>query len=151
MTDANADLISALASSDVAVRIDAIANLARQPDVARSLLAVSLTASGTSTLAKVWAMIALCHIRDDEAHAASTAVVQCLQDPDAVVRRSAIETLGALGASWTVTAIAAKLVDHASVPDAWFDDNSSPSQAAQRVLQSFGSPEALAALALAST
>jgi len=69
-----------------------------------------------------------------------------LSAPEAVVRRSAIETLGLLNVASAVPRIAHHLTDEATIPEAWFDDTSTPAQAARRALESIGTPPALEAL-----
>ncbi len=90
-------------------------------------------------------MVALCQIGDDHEPDVSRALVHCLTDPEAIVRRSALETLGVLRVAWAVPQIAACLSDRTPIPEAWFDDDATPSQAARRALEAIGSPEAKAA------
>ncbi|HYJ10583.1 MAG TPA: hypothetical protein VEX18_16285 [Polyangiaceae bacterium] len=44
--------------------------------------------------------------------------------------------------------IARRLSDDEEIPEAWFDDDSSPAHAARRALESIGTPAALLALSL---
>lgn len=142
------DLLSALNSPEIGVRVDAIEELARQPNEARPKLAAILVEPESGTLARVWAMIALCQIGCDVDDVAEQALVFCVDDPVVAVRRCAIDALGHLRVEAAVTRIAGRLGDHNAVEEAWFSDDSTPSQAARRALEAIGSPEALATLTI---
>jgi len=58
-----------------------------------------------------------------------------------------IETLGELKVDWAVAQIADHLTDHETIDGAWFDDDSTPSEAARCALESIGTPEAVRVLA----
>ena len=124
-----------------------MAGLGQQPDTARPLLAALLVDPAASVRARVWAMLAVCQIKDDERGLASKAVARCANATEAIVRRSAIETLGVLKVEWAVALIADHLTDHEAIPEAWFDDDATPAQAARRALASIGTPEAMRVLA----
>jgi HEAT repeat protein len=141
------DLVSALNSPEIGVRVDTIEKLARQPIDARPKLAAILVEPTCGIRARVWAMIALCQVGCDAGDVAEQALVRCVNDPEAVVRRSAIDVLGHLRIGTAVPSIAAHLNDHDPIEEAWFEDHSTPSQAAKRALRTIGSPEALALLA----
>ncbi len=141
------DLIASLAAPDVSVRVSAIASLAKDPDAARPRLVTLIQDDQAPAVARVWGMIALCQLPSDGAAAATDALLACLDAPEPIVRRSAIETLGRLGACAAVWRIADHLNDDAEVAEAWFDDDSTPAHAARRALESIGTPDALALLA----
>lgn len=142
------DVQSALASPDISVRLEAVVELARRPDVARPLLAALLVDPDAPVIARVWAMQAICLIKDDSQALAARALVQSLKAVEGIVRRCAIETLGELKADWAVAQIAEHLTDHETIDGAWFDDDSTPSEAARGALESIGTPEAVRLLAL---
>jgi HEAT repeat protein len=140
------DLATALASPDILARIDTVAEIVQAPDTFRSAL-VSITADPRSQLvARLWAMIAISQIGDDEHGLAARALIRNLSAPEPILRRSAIETLGLLRITSAVQQIAPHLCDDAAIPEAWFNDNSTPAQAAHRALESIGTPAALEAL-----
>lgn len=139
------DVVGELSAPDIGVRLDAIAKLAKQPSDARAKLAAILLEPRSGTCARVWAMVALCTIRCDTGDVAEQALVHCVDDPDAAVRRTAIDTLGHLRLEAAASRIAAHLSDHDAV-ERWFGDDSTPSQAARRALRAIRSPEALALL-----
>jgi HEAT repeat protein len=143
------DLLSALNSPEIGVRVDTIEELARQPGDARPKLAAILVDPTAGIRARIWAMIALCQVGCDAGDVAERALVRCVDDPEAVVRRSAIDVLGHLRVATAARTIAAHLDDHDHVEEAWFEDDSTPSQAAKRALRTIGSPEALALLTTA--
>jgi HEAT repeat protein len=143
-------LAAALADADIFVRMETIAALVRDPDGSRPVLVNIIGDPTTTVVARLWAMIAICHIGDDKDEHAARAVLGCLSANEAIVRRSAIETLGALKASSAVAPIAHHLTDEQLIPEAWFDDTSSPAQAARRALRSIGTPAALQALGKAT-
>lgn len=76
-------------------------------------------------------MIAICQIGHGDAAEILRGIVESLTDASPIVRRSAVETLGILRVHSAVPQIAKCLTDHASIPDAWFDDDSTPAQAAR--------------------
>jgi len=78
--------------------------------------------------------------------ARSWPLIRCVDDPRVTVRRGAIEVLGHLRVEGAITRIAVHLGEHEAVEEAWFDDDSTPSQAATRALEAIGSTEALALL-----
>ena len=141
------DLRSALASSDISVRLGAVGELARKPDVARPLVAALLVDPDAPAIGRVWAMLTICLIKDDGRGLAARALVQSLNAVEGIVRRCAIEALGKLKVDWAVTQIAEHLTDHETIDGAWFDDDSTPSQAARCALESIGTPEAMRLLA----
>jgi len=140
------DLVAALSAPDVMVRVAAIGDIVREPEAARPVLATIVADSALPPRPRVWAMIAICQIGSGDASEISRELVGCLTDVSPLVRRSAIETLGILRVHSAVPQIAACLTDHASIPEAWFDDDATPSQAARRALASIASPEANAFL-----
>lgn len=140
------DLLSAFNSPEIGVRVDAIERLARQPHEARPKLAAILLEPSSGTRARVWAMIALCQVGCDVGDEAEQALLRCVDDPQVTVRRSAIEVLGHLRVEAAISRIAAHLGDDEPVEEPWFDDDSTPSQAATRALEAIGSAEALALL-----
>src|ERR1044071_1230123 len=86
------DLATALASPDILARIDTIATIVQDPSGSRSAL-VSITIDPkTQLVARLWAMIAISPIGDDEHGLAATALIQNLSAPEPIVRRCAIET-----------------------------------------------------------
>jgi len=137
------ELLAALGSPDISVRIETIASLAQQSYAARPALAALIADPVVPVLTRVWAMIAVCHVRDDDRELTSRAIVQSLSAAEAIVRRSALETLGTLQVGWAVARIADHLNDNEPIPEAWFDDSATPSQAARRALETIGTPEAL--------
>lgn len=141
------DLRSKLASPDISVRLEAVAELAREPDVARPLVAALLVDSDAPVIARVWAMLTICLIKDDSQGLAARALVQSLNAVEGIVRRCAIETLGKLKVDWAVAQIADHLTDHETIDGAWFDDDSTPSEAARCALETIGTPEAVKVLA----
>lgn len=141
------ELVEALNAPGISARVDAIEKLARQPDDARPKLAAILVDVRSGTRARIWAMIALCQVGGDAGNVAVQALVRCVDDSEAAVRRSAIDVLGHLGVASAASRIAAHLSDHEAVKEGWFDDDSTPSQAAGRALKAIGTPEALALLA----
>jgi hypothetical protein len=70
-----------------------------------------------------------------------------LNDQAAIVRRSAIDLLGHLKAHGATSKVAEHLNDQEPVEGAWFDDESTPGQAARRFLLTVDSPEAAGLLA----
>jgi HEAT repeat protein len=141
------ELVAALSSADIMVRVEAIADFVRRPDGLRPALAAILVDAALPLRPRVWAMIALCQMGEREDVLVSQALVDCLTDPAPIIRRSALETLGVLRVHSAVRQIAGCLADHAPIPEAWFDDDATPSQAAKRALESIASPEAKAILA----
>jgi hypothetical protein len=142
------DQRAALASPDISVRLEAVAELARKPDVARPLVVALLVDPDTPVIARVWAMLTIYLIKDDSQGMAFRALVQSLDAVEGIVRRCAIEVLGELKADRAVAQIADHLTDHETIDGAWFEDDSTPSEAARRALESIGTPEALRVLAL---
>ena len=142
--------VAALGSPDISTRIEAIVGLTQQPDAARPALATLIADPDAPVIARVWAMIAICQIKDDARQLASRAIVSSLSAIEAIVRRSALETLGTLKVDWAVQQIADSLNDDEPIPEAWFDDGASPSQAARRALEAIGTPEALRILGTSS-
>jgi len=140
------ELQTALASPDISVRVDAVEELAQKPDVARPLVAALLLDPDVPVVARLWSMITICVIKDDDKATAANALVQSINAAEAIVRRCAIETLGELKIDWAVARIAEHLTDH-EVVEPWFDDDSTPSQAARRALESIGTSEAMRLLA----
>jgi hypothetical protein len=106
------DVQSALASPDISVRLEAVAELARKPDVARPLVAALLVEPEAPVVARVWAMLTIGVIKDDGQALAARAVAQNLNAAEGIVRRCAIETLGELKVDWAVAQIADHLNDH---------------------------------------
>jgi hypothetical protein len=141
------ELRSALSSPDISVRMDAVERLTQKPDVARPLVVGLLLAPDTPVLARVWAMLTICLIKDDSRELAARALVEVMHAEGGIVRRCAIETLGDLEVAWAAAEIAAHLTDHEPIDGGWFDDSSTPSQAARRVLESIGTAEAVRLLA----
>jgi HEAT repeat protein len=141
------ELRAALASPDMAVRMDAVEQLTQKPDVARPLVVDLLLDPDTPVLGRVWAMITICVIKDDDQGIAARALVQSMNAAEGIVRRCAIEVLGELKADWAIAQIAEHLTDHELIDKGWFDDDSTPSQAARRALESMGTPEAASLLA----
>jgi HEAT repeat protein len=137
------DLVTSLSSPDLMVRVAAIGESVRQPDAYRPVFAAILADVRLPVRPRVWTMIAVCQIQHVGEPAVLRGLLACLADVEPIVRRSAIETLGALRIEQAVPEIAAHLSDHAVIPEAWFDDQSTPSQAAKRALESIGSAEAL--------
>jgi len=90
------DLRALLASPDIAVRMEAVSQLTRTPDVARPLLAALLVDPGAPVLARVWATIAILLIKDDIEGLAARALVQSMTAAEGIVRRCAIDALGTL-------------------------------------------------------
>jgi HEAT repeat protein len=141
------DFQAALASSDVSVRLEAVAALARQPDIARPLVAALLVDPDAPVVARVWAMLTICLIKDDSQGLVAKVLVQSLNAVEGIVRRCAIETLGELKVDWAVAQIAEHLNDYEAIDGAWFHDDSTPSEAARCALESIGTPEAVRVLA----
>ncbi|HEY3498218.1 MAG TPA: hypothetical protein VGK73_26150 [Polyangiaceae bacterium] len=141
------DLVAALSASDVMVRVAAIGDLVRQPEAARPQLAVILADLALPPRPRVWAMIAICHVGHGDAPEILRGLLDSLTDASPIVRRSAVETLGVLRVHSAVPQIAKCLMDHAPIPEAWFDDDATPAQAARRALALIASPEAKALLA----
>ena len=137
------ELVTSLSSPDITVRVTAIGESVRQPDAYRPVLATILADAQLAVRPRVWAMIAVCQSQHVAEPALLRGLLACLADAEPIVRRSAIETLEVLRVEEAVPEIAAHLSDHAPIPDAWFDDQSTPSQAAKRALESIGSAEAL--------
>jgi uncharacterized protein DUF6869/uncharacterized protein DUF4339 len=141
------DIRSALSSPDISSRLDAVVELTRAPDVARPGVAALVVAEDAPVLARVWAMLTICLIKDDSEGLAARALVQSATAAEGIVRRCAIDTLGYLKVDWAVAAIAEHLTDHETIDGGWFDDDSTPAEAARRALESIGTPDALRALA----
>ncbi len=59
-------LAAALAAPDIFARGETIAALVRDPDVSRSVLVNIIGDPTTIVVARLWAMIAICHIGDDK-------------------------------------------------------------------------------------
>lgn len=136
-----------LGAGDTLTRVKAIADLSTVPDDARPRVAALLRESSAPEMVRVWAAIALAHIRDDEPGIACEALRTALLASEPSVRRAALHALGTLGVAAAIKDIAAHLHDHQEVPGAWFDDDCRPSQAAESALRQIGTPEALALLA----
>jgi HEAT repeat protein len=141
------DLVKALASSDFEIRLRAIEELTRRPDDARRELAVILSDVSIGVHARVWAMIALLRVGCEADPSVVQSLMLCIDDAAPVVRRSAIEVVGHLKVEEAVGKVADHLSDHDPIESAWFDDDSTPAQAARRSLLAIGSPEAIALLA----
>jgi HEAT repeat protein len=141
------DLVKALASSDFEIRLRAIEELTRRPDEARRELAAILSDVSMAIHARVWAMIALLQVGCEADPSVVQSLMLCLDDPAPVVRRSAIEVVGHLKIEAAVEKVADHLSDHAPIESAWFDDESTPAQAARRSLLAIGSPDAISLLA----
>src|SRR5262245_7364206 len=103
------DLLDELNSPEMEVRMDAIERLARQPSEARKQLAAVLGDPSSGTTARLWAMIALYTTGCDPGDAAERALINCVDDPEAAIRRNAISTLGLLRVETAVSRIAARL------------------------------------------
>jgi HEAT repeat protein len=140
------DLATALASPDILARIDTVATIVQDPSGSRPALASITIDPKTQLVARLWAMIAISQIGDDEHGLAATALIQNLSAPEPIIRRCAIETLGLLKVTSAAAQIAHHLGDGAAIPEAWFNDTSTPAQAAHRALESIGTPEAWEAL-----
>jgi HEAT repeat protein len=136
------DQIAALGSSDISVRLDAVVELAEQPDVARPALVAALMDPSTSALTCIWSMIALALLEHGEDQTVARALVHCLRHSEAIVRRCAVDMLGSLKVAWAVPDIGSLLSDHEPIDSAWFDDDATPSRAAIRALELIDSPEA---------
>jgi hypothetical protein len=137
------DLRSALASPDISVRLGAVAELARKPDVARPLVAALVVDPDAPVMARVWAILTICLIKDAGRGLAVRALVQSLNAVEGIVRRCAIEALGKLKVDWAVAQIGEHLTDNETIDRAWFDDDSTPAEAARCALESIGTPEAV--------
>jgi HEAT repeat protein len=140
-------VVAALSSPDLEKRIDAVGELVERGELVRPILISVLTEPSLPVLPRVWAMIALSQGGHVDDPAVPAALVSCLTDSSALIRRSAIDMLGELRAVSAVPHLAACLADHTPIPEAWFDDTATPAQAAKRALEAIGSPEAFAALA----
>jgi HEAT repeat protein len=81
-------LASALSDPDVAGRIDTIARLVQDPEASRPAL-VAIINDSTNLVARLWGMIGICQIGDDEQGLATQALIECLSASEAVVRRTA--------------------------------------------------------------
>ena len=114
------DIRSALSSPDISSRLDAVEELTRAPDVARPGVAALVVAEDAPVLARVWAMLTICLIKDDSEGLAARALVQSATAAEGIVRRCAIETLGCLKVDWAVAAIAEHLTDHETIDGGWF-------------------------------
>jgi HEAT repeat protein len=143
------ELIAALSSPDVLVRVEAVRRFAEDPVAARPALSGVAMDPAAPMPARVWAMIAMCLIGDDDRGMLSHALSQCMSAREAILRRCAIETLGHLRVEAAVAQIARHLTDDEEIPEAWFDDESSPAEAARRALASIGTPAALSAISSA--
>jgi HEAT repeat protein len=139
-------LVSALASPDVSVRIETIADLARSPKTARPLLAAIVVDASAPIVARIWAMIGMSQVRDEDDGVVVQALVQVLDAPEVILRRCSIETLGNLKVERAVAKIAEHLTDDEAIPEAWFEDTLTPAQAARQALKTIGTPAAIAAL-----
>lgn len=91
-------------------------------------------------------MVAITVIGNDESGLTARALAQSLSAPEPVIRRCAIETLGFLQVASAVPQITRHLSDEAAIPEAWFDDTSTPARAGRRALEAIGTPAALEAL-----
>lgn len=139
------DLRAALGSPDISVRMESVAELTRMPDLARPLVAAVLVEPDAPVLARVWAMITICLIKDDSEGRVARALVQSLGAAEGIVRRCALEALGQLKVAGAVAQIAEHLTDHEAI--AGFGDDSTPAEAARCALESIGTPEAARLLA----
>ena len=143
-------LAAALSSPDIFARIETIAALVQDPNGSRPALVAVTNDPTIDVVARLWAMIAICQIGDDEHGLAARALIQNLSAPEAIIRRCAIETLGSLKVTSAIDLIAGHLTDHVAIPEAWFDDTSTPAEAAKRALEAIGTQGAIEALRSAS-
>lgn len=141
------ELRAALTSPEISERMDAVEKLMQNPHVARPLVVGLLSDPDAPVLGRVWAMITISLIKDDDQGLAARALVQSMNAAEGIVRSCAIEILGELKVDWAVAQIADHLSDHEVIDGSWFDDAATPSQAARLALESIGSPEAVRLLA----
>jgi HEAT repeat protein len=100
-------LAAALADPDIFVRVETIAALVRDPDGSRPVLVNIIGDPTTTVVARLWAMIAICHIGDDKDEHAAQAVLGCLSANEAIVRRPAQAARRALQSIGTPAALQA--------------------------------------------
>ncbi len=143
MTD---EVLADLGASEIEKRVRAVARLAQDPEAARPALAALIADSLSKPMARVWAAIATSQILDDSNGSVAKALTIALDAHEAVVRWSALVALGSIKAESAVEKIANHLGDHEEIPEAWFEDDCKPSQAATKALEAIGTPLALSLL-----
>jgi len=141
------ELVKALGAADFETRLSAIEELTLEPEEARRKLVTILSDVRVDVHARIWSMIGLLMVEGETDDAAMQALIVCVDDATPVVRRSAIDLLGHLKVERAVAKIGEHLDDHEAIDSAWFDDDSTPAQAAQRALLAIGSRSARALLA----
>ena len=139
-------LIADLLGDDHGRRVNASLELVNRGASARGRLIEVLASSSSSEMARVWAAMALARIPDDAEGRVCQVLRATLSAPEPGVRAAAIEALGCQGATSVIADIAALLTDVEPISYAWYDENSTPAQHAERALRLLGTAEALAFL-----
>jgi HEAT repeat protein len=139
-------LIADLVGEDQGLRVTACLQLINLGASARARVIDVLASPSNSEMARLWAAIALTRIPDDVDGRVCEALRAALRAPEPGVRAAAIEALGRQGATVAAADIAAHLTDVEEISYAWYDENRTPAQHAERALRLLGTPEALALL-----